>query len=141
MESGVAENVVQTAASNIWPLVVAEATLLLIALVALPLYAAWKAQTREDLPLKGLALPEGSVRSMLALTVVGSFVVFLVFGGVSLPSGTRFTEIVAALTGIAGTIIGFYFGSGGSGTSAAQKPDSNQPNPEGRQNSGGLAAP
>ncbi len=141
MESGAAENVAQAAASNIWPLVVAEAILLLIALVALPLYAAWKAQARQDLPLKGLALPEGSVRSMLALTVVGSFVVFLVFGGVSLPSETRFTEVVAALTGIAGTIIGFYFGSGGSGTTSVQKPDSNQPNPDGRRNLGGQADP
>lgn len=141
MESSVAENVTQAAASNIWPLVVAEATLLLIALVALPVYAAWKAQSREDLPLKGLGLPEGSVRSMLALTVVGSFVVFLVFGGVSLPSGTRFTEIVAALTGIAGTIIGFYFGSGGSGTTNVQKADPTQPNPVERRNSGGQADP
>lgn len=129
MESDAAENVVETVVSNIWPLVVAEATLLLIALVALPLYAAWKAHSRQDLPLKGLALPEGSVRSMLALTVVGSFVVFLVFGGVSLPAGTRFAEIVAALTGIAGTIIGFYFGSGGSGTTTARKPDTEQTNP------------
>ena len=53
---------------------------------------------------------------MLALTVVGSFVVFLVFGGSALPEGARFTEIVAALTGVAGTIIGFYFGSKGSGS-------------------------
>ena len=122
---------------NIWPLLVAEAAVLLIALVALPVYAAWRAQSHHDLPLKGLALPEGSVRSMLALTVVGSFVVFLVFGGMALPSGTRFTEIVAALTGIAGTIIGFYFGSGGSGTTNVPKPDLPQPNPVERRNPGG----
>ena len=112
MEKNVIENVPSIVQGDIWPLVVAEGILLFITLVVLPLYAVWKAQARQDLPLKGLALPQGSVRSMLALTVVGSFVVFLIFGGVSVPSGTRFTEIVAALTGIAGTIVGFYFGSG-----------------------------
>ena len=99
---------------GIWVLVVAESILLLITLVALPAYAGCRARTK-DLELRGLALPPGSVRSMLALTVVGSFVVFLIFGGFALPENARFTEIVAALTGIAGTIIGFYFGSGGSG--------------------------
>ena len=103
--------------SNILPLLIAEGALLLLVLTALPVYAIWKAKTSTDVVLKGLALPQGSVRSMLALTVVGSFVVFLIFGGAALPTGTRFTEIVAALTGIAGTVVGFYFGSGGSGTS------------------------
>jgi len=98
-----------------YPLIVAEAVLLLITLIALPVYAIYKVgkDSGKDLPLKGLALPQGSVRSMLALTVVGSFVVFLVFGEAT--SQENFTEIVAALGGIAGTIMGFYFGSGGSG--------------------------
>ncbi|MCY3873711.1 MAG: hypothetical protein OXF88_05405 [Rhodobacteraceae bacterium] len=102
--------------ANILPLLIAEGTLLLLVLIALPIYAVWTAQSSANVVLKGLALPQGSVRSMLALTVVGSFVIFLVFGGAALPNGTRFTEIVAALTGIAGTVVGFYFGSGGSGT-------------------------
>ena len=58
---------------------------------------------------------------MLTLTVVGSFVEFLVFGGTIPSIGDRFTEIVAALTGVAGTIIGFYFGSGGSGNSSEER--------------------
>lgn len=102
---------------NIVPLLIAEGILLFLVLIALPMYSIWKAKTSNNVTLKGLALPQGSVRSMLALTVVGSFVIFLVFGGAALPNGTRFTEIVAALTGIAGTVVGFYFGSGGSGTS------------------------
>ncbi len=102
---------------NIMPLLVAEGILLVLTLVILPMYAIWKARSLDIDALKGLALPQGSVRSMLALTVIGSLVVFLVFGGAALPNSTRFTEIVAALTGIAGTIIGFYFGSGGSGHS------------------------
>lgn len=106
------------AIGTIWPLLIAEGLLLLLVLIALPAYAIWRAKGSSDVVLKGLALPQGSVRSMLALTVVGSFVVFLVFGGAALPAGTRFTEIVAALTGIAGTVVGFYFGSGGSGTAS-----------------------
>ena len=102
---------------NILPLLIAEGVLLLLVLIALPIYAIWKAKASTDVVLKGLALPQGSVRSMLALIVVGSFVIFLVFGGAALPTASRFTEIVAALTGIAGTVVGFYFGSGGSGTS------------------------
>ena len=102
---------------NIWPLLIAEGILLFLVLIVLPMYSIWKAKASNNITLKGLALPQGSVRSMLALTVVGSFVIFLVFGGAALPNGTRFTEIVAALTGIAGTVVGFYFGSGGSGNS------------------------
>ncbi len=104
------------ATGDFLPLLFAESILLIITLVALPAYASWKARTHSDVPLKGLALPQGSVRSMLALTIVGSFVVFLVFGARALPEGsTRFTEILAALTGIAGTVVGFYFGGNGSG--------------------------
>lgn len=106
-----------TIMTNIVPLLIAEGVLLFLVLVILPIYAIWKAKGSSEVVLKGLALPQGSVRSMLALTVVGSFVIFLIFGGAALPNGTRFTEIVAALTGIAGTVVGFYFGSGGSGTS------------------------
>lgn len=95
-------------------LLIPESILLFITLVGLPVYASWQARAK-NLELKGLALPQGSVRSMLALTVVGSFVVFLIFGGFVLSENARFTEIVAALTGITGTIVGFYFGSGGSG--------------------------
>ena len=107
-----------SAMGNTWPLLIAEGVLLLLVLVALPAYAIWKAKESNDVVLKGLALPQGSVRSMLALTVVGSFVIFLVFGGAAVATSARFTEIVAALTGIAGTVVGFYFGSGGSGTAS-----------------------
>ena len=50
----------------------------------------------------------------------GLLVVFLTFGGVALPEGTRFIEILAALTGVAGSIVGFYFGSGGSSNLSAR---------------------
>ena len=109
------------------PLIVAEGILLLLVFVGLPLLSIWTTRNRIELPLKGLGLPQGSVRSMLALTVVGSFVIFLVFGG----TADHFTEIVAALTGVAGTIIGFYFGSGGSGSGSSV--DSNGENSSSEQ--------
>ena len=115
MENKTTEISSAVVSADILPLLIAESVLLLIVLVALPIYAACKSKSQDNLPLKGLALPQGSVRSMLALTVVGSFVVFLVFGGPVFSENDRFTEIVAALTGVAGTIIGFYFGSRGSG--------------------------
>ena len=103
---------------NFLPLILAESILLFIVLIVLPIIAICRSRTLGDVQLKGLALPQGSVRSMLALTIVGSFVVFLVFGGMVAPTDGNFTEIVAALTGIAGTVVGFYFGSGGSGKSS-----------------------
>ena len=132
-----------THAANFLPLLIAEGALLAIALVALPIYAASKARQRKDLSLKGLALPQGSVRSMLALIVVGSFVVFLTFGGVALPAGTRFTEIVAALTGVAGSIVGFYFGSGGSSNLSSareSRPRATGPDPA-TGDTGGAGSP
>ena len=106
--------------TSIWPMLIAEGILLFLVLVALPIHAIKRAKGSNVADLRGLALPQGSVRSMLALTVVGSFVIFLVFGGLALPTDARFTEIVAALTGIAGTVVGFYFGSGGSGARGAK---------------------
>ena len=103
---------------NYLPLILAESILLFIVLVVLPIIAICRTRTQDAAQLKGLALPQGSVRSMLALAIVGSFVVFLVFGGMVASKDGYFTEIVAALTGIAGTVVGFYFGSGGSGKSS-----------------------
>ena len=100
---------------NFLPLILAESILLFIVLIVLPIIAICRTRTQDAAQLKGLALPQGSVRSMLALAIVGSFVVFLVFGGIVTSIDGHFTEIVAALTGIAGTVVGFYFGSGGSG--------------------------
>jgi hypothetical protein len=50
---------------------------------------------------KPLGLPEGSIRALLALTVVGATVMYL-FINKSVP-----TELV----GVLGAVVGFYFGS------------------------------
>ena len=104
--------------SDLLSLFAVESILLLVVLIVLPINAVHRAKSSSNLPLKGLSLPHGFVRSVQALTVVGSFVVFLVFVGTMPLIDERFTENLAALTGIAGTIIGFYFGSGGSGNSS-----------------------
>ena len=70
--------------TGIWPLLIAEGILLFLVLVVLPICAIERAKGSNMADLKGLALPQGSVRSMLALTVAGTFVIFLVFGGTAL---------------------------------------------------------
>ena len=61
----------------------------------------------KSAPLKGLNLPEGSVRSMLALIIVGTFVIFLVLGD----DVAHFQKIVSAFSTLTGAVLGFYFGN------------------------------
>lgn len=100
------------------PLTVTEFGLLVAVLIVMPIYSCWvgKSYVTKDgggqpsLPkLKGLNLPAGSVRSMIALLIVGSFVNFLIFGGPVL--GEYFDKILAAFGTLSGSVIGFYFGN------------------------------
>ena len=100
-----------------WLLVIAEALLLFVVLVVLPWLAQRRARRAGGAPLKGLNLPEGSVRSMLALATVGSLVVVAVFGGMLREE--LYDRAVTVLGTLAGPVLGFYFGSRGS-----QGPDS-----------------
>ena len=50
---------------------------------------------------------------MLALMIIGSYLVFLSFGSASGSMEEHFNEILGALSGIAGAVVGFYFGSKG----------------------------
>ena len=61
-------------------------------------------------PLKALNLPAGSVRSMLALAIVGTFLNVLAFGGCILDE-QHFNSVLAAFGTLAGSVLGFYFGS------------------------------
>ena len=96
-------------------LVLPHLLLLLLVLVGLPLFARWREKKPDGAdppPLKGLNLPEGSVRSMLALLIVGSLLLTLNFGTESL--GSAYAEVVSILGTLAGSVLGFYFGSRGS---------------------------
>lgn len=82
-----------------------------LALVALLLVLAGCALCCVDTPAcgrRGLGLPRGSIRSMLALLIVGSTINFLLFG--ENVAGERFDQVAAALSTLSGSVIGFYFG-------------------------------
>ena len=61
--------------------------------------------------LRGLALPNGSVRSVLALLIVGGFIVFAFIGRGIVGEGEEFTAVLGAWITLTGTVTGFYFGS------------------------------
>ena len=69
-------------------------------------------RSTRALPLKGLGLPAGSVRSMLALMAVGGLVVVAMFGKLAL--GPEYERVLTTLAALAGPVLGFYFGSRGS---------------------------
>ena len=59
-------------------------------------------------------MPEGSIRGMLALLSVGSFLLFLLLGpGVPEIEG-YFDKVLASFGTLTGAVIGFYFGNRGS---------------------------
>ena len=109
---------------DMWVLVVAEAILLIAVLIILPwIGLRWVKGDGKAVSLKGLALPQGSVRSMLALMIVGSYMIIIVIGSGVEDENFRgnFTEILSALSGITGAVVGFYFGSQGSGGGGASE--------------------
>jgi hypothetical protein len=61
--------------------------------------------------LRGLALPNGTVRSVLALLVVGGFILFAFLGRGIVGDNEQFTAILAAWVTLTGAVTGFYFGS------------------------------
>ena len=97
----------------------AEAMLLVVVLVGMPIYSclAAKRNSHASARLKGLNLPEGSIRGMLALISVGSFVIVLVFGSGADGVKEHFDQIVTAFGTLTGAVIGFYFGNRGTGDS------------------------
>ena len=101
------------------PLVLVECAWLLIVAIGLPIYSCIVSKRFQDKKeLRGLNMPRGSIRSILALLVVGSFVNVLVFGAPAL--GESYESTIAAFGALTGSIIGFYFGN----RTAAQTPES-----------------
>ena len=98
-------------AGDFVPLMVAGSLLLGIVLIGLPILATRVG--RDKVLLKGLGLPAGSVRSMLAIMTVGVFVVVATFGRAAL--GSEYEGVLTTLATLAGPVLGFYFGSRGSG--------------------------
>lgn len=99
------------------PLLLAELLLALIVFVALPLLA-WRMGNGRTVELRGLNLPRSSVRSMLALFIVGSTVNFFLFGSAAVDAAV-FDQIMTGLGTLSGAVVGFYFG----GRTAAPPPE------------------
>ena len=97
-------------------LLIVEIALIGAVLVLLPGIALWRGKT-EPGELRALGLARGSVRSMLALLIVGSTINFLLFG--SEVAGDSFSEVVAALGTLSASVLGFYFG----GRTATKNPN------------------
>ena len=96
-----------------WELFCVEIALLGVILVGYPA-ALWgirgrRSETATNDNERAMFMPRGSVRAMIALLVVGSFVNVLVLGH----HLQHFTEILAAFGTLSGSIIGFYFGTRG----------------------------
>ena len=102
--------------SALWQLMWVELALVVITLVLLPVLAlcCGKGEASEK---RGLGLPRGSVRSLLALLVVGSTLNFLLFGAAAF--GNDSNQVMSALVALTGSVVGFYFG----GRTAAPQPD------------------
>ena len=102
----------QSVAVSTWewlgqPLFLIEVGLIFLILLIAPIYAIKRSKSEDSATLKGLNLPEGSVRAILALLIVGSFVNVLLFGPNLL--GNHFEQVVTAFGTLAGAVTGFYF--------------------------------
>lgn len=105
-------NQTQNPDSLLWssPLVLVECVWLVLIGIGVPMYS-WCVgkPCKNSSDLRGLNMPRGSIRGILALLVVGSFVNVLILGGPAL--GQHFEVVVSAFGALTGSIIGFYFGS------------------------------
>lgn len=70
----------------------------------------WKDEEAAQ-SLRGLALPSGTTRSVLALLVVGGFVLFAFIGRGIVGEGDQYNAVFGAWVTLTGSITGFYFGS------------------------------
>lgn len=106
-----------------WALIIAESILLVIVLVGYPLLARFW-HPHPVAPPRGLNLPQGSVRSILALTSVGTLVVVATFGAHAF-TAEQYERVITVLSTLAGPILGFYFGS--RHAESRRGPDADQP--------------
>lgn len=77
---------------------------------------AWRRGQENPAENRGLGLPRGSVRSALALLIVGSTINFILFGAAV--AGDSFGEVAGTLGALSAAVVGFYFG----GRTAAPPP-------------------
>ncbi len=122
-------------------LVIAEGILLVAVLVFMPIYSYCVGKDRADTStsLKGLNMPEGSIRGILALMIVGSFIIFLVLGPGVTEMKDYFDKVLTAFGTLTGAVIGFYFGNRGTAAPSAGRPNpGSPPTPNSTQPPGGT---
>ena len=85
---------------------IAEAVLLIMVLLVLPLHGRCGNQNASN--SRGLGLPSGSIRGMIALLVIGSMINFLLFMGPCLGKD-RFDSVLNTFTTVSVAVIAFYF--------------------------------
>ena len=98
--------------------ILVEVLWLVIVGIAWPAYAASKAQDNAE--RRGLNLPRGSIRAILALTIIGSFVIFLVFMPFLGGDAQHLDKALVAFGTLTAAVSGFYFG--GRASSPPPKP-------------------
>lgn len=100
--------------AQMWQLAIALGVLLVV--VVGVLVVAWRRTWQwNDMAglggrLRGLALPNGSVRAVLAIIIIGGFVIFAFFGTAALDDD-QFDQILSAWIALTGAVSGFYFGA------------------------------
>lgn len=118
------------------PVVVAQVIVLLVALVWLPLFAR---RSRGDVECGAVGLPVGTVRAMIAIMAIGSYVNLIVLGERYLADA--YGDAVDAIEAIGLVIVGYYFGAGraggGPGPPPPPAPRVQQPGPRQRQRDAG----
>ena len=100
------------------PLVIVQCVWMVLVTVGASMYAYFVGKNSggvNEKELRGLNLPRGSLRGILALATIGSFVNVMVLGSPVL--GEHFESVLAAFGTLTGSIVGFYFGTRGATTS------------------------
>ena len=107
------------------PLVIVQCLWLALVAIGAPYYASRVGRKNGERvnisELRGLNLPRGSIRGLLALLAVGSFVIVMVLGAPVL--GSSFDTVLAAFGTLTGSIIGFYFGNRGATPQPSEGPE------------------
>ena len=88
--------------------IIVEVLWLVVVGIAWPAYAASNAGDNAE--RRGLSLPRGSIRAILALTIIGSFVIFLVFMPFLGGEAQHLDKALVAFGTLTGAVSGFYFG-------------------------------
>lgn len=87
---------------------IAETILLILVLLVLPLHGRCSIQNASASNSRGLGLPSGSIRGMIALLIIGSMINFLLFIGPCL-NEDRFDSVLDTFTTVSVAVIAFYF--------------------------------